>query len=481
MNFKPILLINGMLLSIIAITMLIPAIIDFLADNHEWVSFFISAFLTAFVSICLVLTNQGEIENINIKQALALAVSTMLTMAAFAALPFWLSELNLSYTDAIFESMSGLTTTGSTILVGLDYMPQGILMWRSILQVIGGMYTIVISLTIFPMLQIGGMQIFRTESSEASEKILPRVAQISIAIASVYLLLIVICATALFGLGMSGFDAINHAMTTISTGGFSTHDLSILYFNNQYIEYTIAFFMLLSSLPFVLYIRMLRGDTSSILNDSQVHGFALITAFCIISVVLWLVIVDGFNIESAFRFSTFNIISVISTTGFSSSNYSAWGALTTALFFQLSVIGGCAGSTSGGIKIFRYQVLYHTAKTQISNMIRPHAIFRTRFNGQAISETVVTSVMNYFILFAFCFMCMAIGLSLFGLDYVSSISAAASALANLGPSLGESGGPMGNYSTIATPAKWLLTFGMLIGRLEIFTVLLLFSKYFWRN
>jgi trk system potassium uptake protein TrkH len=481
MNFRPILLVNGMLLSILAIAMLVPAVIDFLADSHEWIIFFISAFLTAFVSICLVLTNQGEIENINTKQAFILTTSTLITVAAFGSLPFWLSDLNLSYTNAFFESMSGITTTGSTILTGLDNMPQGILLWRSILQAFGGMYTIVISLTVLPMLQIGGMQIFRSETFESSEKILPRTAQISIAIASVYLLLIVICATALWVLGMSGFDAINHAMTTISTGGFSTHDLSILYFNNEYIEYTIAFFMLASALPFVLYVRMLRGDTYALYNDSQVRGFTLITGSCIIAVVLWLTIVDGFGIESAARYSIFNVISIISTTGFASSDYGHWGFLTVTLFFQLSVIGGCAGSTAGGIKIFRFEVLYNAAKAQIANMIRPNAIYRPRFNGMAISEGVISSVINYFILFAFCFMVLAVGLSLFNIDYVSAMSAAASVLANLGPALSDSMGPMGNYAQIADPAKWLLIFGMIIGRLEIFTVLVLFSGYFWRE
>jgi trk system potassium uptake protein TrkH len=465
----------------LSILMVIPAVTDILAGNTEWTSFFIAAFLTAFVGICLVLTNQGDVSRINIKQTFLLATSTLLSIAFFGSLPFWFSELNLSFTDSFFESMSGITTTGSTILVGLDDLPPGILLWRSMLQFCGGIYTIVISLTVLPVLQIGGMQIFRSEGSEAPEKVIPRTAQISLAIASVYLMLTTLCGLSLWLFGMDGFDAINHAMTTISTGGFSTHDKSIMYFNSKSIEYTIALFMVLSCIPFVLYVKALRGDLDSIINDSQIRWLLRIIIFCIVVVTTWLVLFDNFDSESAVRYATFNIISIISTTGFASTDYAIWGALTLTLIFQLSVIGGCAGSTTGGIKIFRYQVLYYTSAAQISNMIRPNAVLRPKFNGQAIAESTTSSVMNYFILFAFCFMAIAILLSLFDIDYISAMSSAAANMANLGPGLGDKIGPMGNYSSLADPPKWLLCFAMLIGRLEVFTVLVLFSKHFWKS
>jgi trk system potassium uptake protein TrkH len=280
---------------------------------------------------------------------------------------------------------------------------------------------------------------------------------------------------------MNGFDAINHAMTTVSTGGFSTHDESIIYFKNNSIEYTITIFMLLSSLPFILYVKAIRGDVAALRYDSQVRWFFRVIIFCTAAVIIWLLLADNINFEKATRQSIFNIISIISTTGFVSSDYSVWGPLTTTLLFYLSIIGGCAGSTTGGIKIFRYQVLYRTSASQISNMIRPNAVLRPKFNGQAITESVASSVMNYFILFSFCFMMLTIALSLFDIDYLSAMSSVASNMVNLGPSLGEKVGYMSNYEGIATPAKWILIFSMLIGRLELFTVFILFSKHFWRN
>jgi trk system potassium uptake protein TrkH len=480
-NFRPVLHAIGILLTILAAFMLIPAIFDYMSQDQEWVSFSLSSFITFFVGLSLTLTNKGKAANLNIRQAFVLTSGSWLALVTFAAIPFKFSDMGLSLTDSFFESMSGLTTTGATVLTGLDSLPPGILLWRSILQWIGGIGIIVVALAVLPMLNIGGMQLFRTESSDKSEKILPRTAQISIAIGSVYLLLTVICCILLIWVGMSHFDAINHAMTTVATAGFSTHDQSIAYYNNPKIEYVMSFFMLASGIPFVLYINALQGNIKAFNKDSQVKWFLSIVGLSIVVCSAWLSAYKGLPFSEALRLSTFNIISVTTTSGFASDDYSMWGGFAITLIFLLSVVGGCTGSTTGGIKVFRYQVLYQTAKTQVNHLIQPHAIFRPRFNGKPLSEAITGSVMSYIILFAFSFLVLALILSLCGLDYISSMSGAAATLSNLGPGLGDTLGPTGNYSTVPTPAKWVLSFAMLLGRLEIFTLLVLFSAHFWRD
>ena len=470
-----------MLLSVLAGAMLIPAVFDLMAKDQEWVSFFISSFLTAFVGISLTITNRGDVVNINLRQAFVLTTLSWVSLATFAALPFWFSDHGIGYTDAFFEAMSGITTTGATVLYGLDKMPPGILLWRSLLQWMGGIGIIVLALAVLPMLKIGGMQLFRTESSDKSDKILPRTAQISMATGSVYLLLTVICAIAMWYAGMGEFDAINHAMTTIATSGFSTHDASIGHYDNPTLEYIISIFMVCGAIPFVLYIKTLRGSWTSIIKDSQVQWLLCILFLSIMVVALWLVYSGKYGFADAIRYSVFNITSLVTTTGYASTDYSLWGGFAFTFIFLLSVVGGCTGSTSGGIKVFRYQVLYQTAKAQIDHLIQPHAVIKPRFNGKPIPDAITASVMSFIILFAFSFLVLATLLAMCGLDYESSMSAAASTLANVGPALGDTLGPAGNYSSIPDIAKWLLAFAMLVGRLEIFTVLVLFSPYFWRE
>lgn len=480
-NFRPIFLVNGILLLVLSMAMIVPTLVDYLADNPDWLSFFISSFLTAFIGVLLIFTNQGKGSSLNVRQAFILTASSWTVLAAFAALPFLFSNLDISYTDAFFESMSGLTTTGATVFIGLDQMPPGILIWRSILQWLGGIGIIVVAIAILPMLRIGGMQLFRTESSDKSDKIMPRAAQISFAIASVYFLLTSICAILLWLAGMSEFDAIAHAMTTIATSGFSTHDASIAYFDSAKIEAIITVFMIASGIPFVLYIQALRGHARSIFYDTQVRWFLFIILISIVAITGWLHFHENYELAEAIRYSTFNITSVITTTGFSSDDYSAWGGFAVTTIFLLSVVGGCTGSTTGGIKIFRYQILYQTAQAQINHLIHPHAIFKPRFNKKPVSENITNSVMSFFILFALCFLILAVCLSFSGLDYISSMSASAATLSNLGPALGPILGPSGNYASIPDTTKWLLSFAMLMGRLEIFTILVLFAPRFWRD
>lgn len=480
-NYRPILLVNGTLLCILAAAMLVPALVDLALENPDWKTFMGSCFVTGFLGGSLYLANRGAGEGLTVRQAFVLTASSWLTMAAFSALPLYFSELNLTYTDAFFESMSAITTTGSTVLVGLDQAPPGILLWRSLLQWLGGIGFIVLGIAILPMLQIGGMQLFRTESSDKSEKVLPRAAQIANVIGGIYILLTMIAAIAYWMAGMTGFDAINHALTSLATGGFSTHDASIGYFDNPTIEILVTVFMLMGGIPFILYFQFLRGRHELLFQDTQVRWYMLTFAAITGVVTLWLIWMQNFSFGDSLRYAAFHVASLITTTGYASTDYNSWGNFIIVVMFLLTVVGGCTGSTSGGIKIFRYQVLYSTAKAQIHRLVHPHGVFLPTYNHKPVSEKVTGSVMSFFILFAMCFQIIALGLALTGLDYITSMSAAASALANLGPGLGPVIGPAGNYSSLPDMAKWLMAAGMIIGRLELFTVLVLFTPHFWRD
>lgn len=481
-NYKIIFFIIGILITGLSIAMIIPISIDIGVHTQNCIGFAVSLSLCLFFGVNLILANKNNSQKFRIRETFILTVLSWITLAFFAALPFVFSDLNLSYTDGFFESMSGLTTTGSTVITNLGEASKGILIWRSILQWFGGIGIIVVAIAILPMLKIGGMQLFRTESSDKYDKIMPQSANIAIAISLVYIALTITCTIILWGAGMSVFDAVAHAMTTVATAGFSTHDNSIEFFNNPTIEYTIIVFMILSSLPFVLYIKMFNHGYKAFLMESQACFFIILTALLVLIFTFWLYTTHQYSsIISAFRYAAFNIVSIATTTGFSSDDYSSWGSFAITFIFLISVIGGCTGSTSGGIKIFRVQILYQTAKVQINKLIYPDAVFHIRYNHKLVSENVPSAVMSFLILFILSFLILSIALSLSGFDYLSSMSAAASTLSNLGPALGPTLGPIGNFASLSTPVKWILSFGMLIGRLEVFTVLVLFSSYFWKD
>lgn len=483
LNFRPILYINGILLSILAAAMLIPAIANVFTHSHsiDWRTFCISAFLTAFFGISLILTNRGAIQHFNIRQAFMLTTTAWVLMSIFATLPFVFSNIQASFTDAFFESMSGLTTTGSTIFVGLDHFPQGLLLWRAILQMLGGIGTVVMAITILPWLHIGGMQLFRVESSDQSDKVISRAGQLAISITGVFLLLSLLCAALLWIAGMTPFDAICHALSTLSTGGFSTHDASIGYYHSQSIEAIITLFMIGGAIPFVLYIQAVHGRPFCIFKDSQVRWLLGIIVASTVVMAWWIHHSLLFSPSSAIRQAVFQIVSIVTTTGFHTTDYNTWGNFAIMLCFMLTVFGGCTGSTAGGIKIFRYQVLYQVAKSQLSHLTHPHGIFRPRFNQKPVTDPVINSVLNFFILFAACFLVLTIALSLTKVDFVTSMSAVVTTMANVGPGLGSIIGPHGSFVSLPDTAKWILSLAMLLGRLEIFTVLILLFPQFWRE
>lgn len=479
---RPVFHVIGLLLSVLAATMTLPAIVDWADGNPDWHAFALASALTLFAGIGLALACQpgGRIE-LTVRQTFVLTVTAWIAICAFGALPLVLGQAGLGYPAAFFETMSGLTTTGSTVMVGLDRAPHGVLLWRSLLVLLGGAGIVVMAVAILPFLRIGGMQLFRTESSDRSDKLLPRVSQMAGAIIAVYLLLVLACLAFLWGAGMSFFDALCHAIGAIATGGFANYDSSIGFFRSPAIEVIVTVFMLLGGTTLFLFLRFARRDFRPFRNDTQLHWYFGIFFLFSAGIALWQVAVNDADPLHAIRTSAFSVASILTTTGFATEDYTLWGAFPIACFFFLTFVGGMTGSTAGGIKIFRLQVLCSIARVQIDRLMQPHRVILPIFNGRPIAEPIVFSVLAFLTLYGISFGLIAMGLALFGLDFVTSLSGAAAALGNVGPGLGEVIGPAGNYSTVPDGALWILSFGMLLGRLELLTVFVLFTPAFWRD
>lgn len=481
MDFRPILMIVGSLLATLALVMCVPAVIDAAYGHPDWQVFAAAAGVTMFFGVALALTSTTGVQRLTLRQAFLLTTVAWIALAVFAAVPFIFSERDLSFTDAMFEAMSGLTTTGSTVMINLDHLPPGILLWRSLLQWFGGIGIIVMAIAVLPVLKVGGMQIFRMESSDqSSEKALPRAAQIASAIGVIYLGLTIVWAAAYWLAGMEGFHAINHSMTTIATGGFSTHDKSLGHYGSALIDYIAAAGMVVGALPFILYLRTLQGDFRALGRDPQVQWFLSVLAVIILVTGAWLWLEQGKPLADSFQLATFNLISIITGTGYATDDYSLWGHFALPIFFFIMFIGGCAGSTTCGIKVFRFQVLYAACRTQLHTLLHPHGVFIPYYNRQRISDEVIVSVLSFFFVWFLGFSLLALGLGFLGIDFVTAFSCAATAIANVGPALGTAG-PAATFTHLPDAAKWLMTAGMLLGRLEMFTVIVLFTRAFWRN
>jgi trk system potassium uptake protein TrkH len=397
----------------------------------------------------------------------------------FGAVPF--VGLGLPPADAFFETVSGLTTTGATVITNLDNQPRGILLWRALLQGIGGLGIIVVAILILPFLRIGGMQLFQTESSDRSEKIVPRARQLVASICGVFIGLVLACATVFMILGMTPFDAICHALPTISTGGFSTHDQSFGHFESAALHWAAIFFMICGALPFVLFIKTSRGDAWCLWRDQQVRGILTLLFTASMVLAIWLTLTKHLHFSDAMRLATFNVVSVVTTTGFTSADYASWGPFAVGVFFILLFVGGCSGSTSGGIKIYRLQVASLLTRSHLLHLISPHRIVTLLYNGRRLPEDVPFSVVAFLALYMTTIGLFTVVLTAMGLDLVTALSSAATAVSNVGPGLGEIVGPSGTFATLPTGAKWVLSAAMLLGRLELFTVLVLFRPEFWRS
>lgn len=483
-DLRPVGYVIGLLVAALGASMLVPMSVELYQRTDHWIVFAESAIITSLIGGLMALaTANGMGNRMGLQQTFLLTTGVWLVLPIFGAMPFIFSGLESETTrfvDAFFEAMSGLTTTGATVFTGLDEQPDGVNLWRGILQWYGGIGIIVVAMVFLPELRVGGMQIFKSEGFDTMGKVLPRAAQIAQQISWIYVGLTIACALAYLGVGLEPFEAVMHALTTISTGGFSSRDASFQDFKGAP-EYVAVVFMILSSLPFARYAQIVAGSARPIFRDTQIRAYLATLATVALLLALYRMLGSDVAGEESFREALFNVTSIISGTGYASANYESWGAVAPILFFFLGLVGGCAGSTSCSIKIFRYQILCASIAAQIRKIHVPHGLFTPRFEGRAVGTDVLSSVMSFFVLFLVSMGVLSVLLAMTGLDFTTSVSGAASALANIGPGLGDTIGPMGNFSELNDTAKWLLSAGMLIGRLELLVVYALLTIGFWRN
>ena len=478
---KTVFFITGVLLVVLGIFMLVPYSLQILYQENSH-SFLSSAFVTIFIGVLFILGNLEKDHRLNLQETFLFSTLAWVFVAAFGSLPFALSTLGLSISEAFFESMSGITTTGSTVISNLDSSPKSILLWRAIMQWLGGIGIIVMAIIVFPLLKVGGMQLFKVESSHDAEKIFPRTAEVAKTIISTYLVLTFLCGFFYWVFGMDIFDSVAHAMTTIATGGFSTHTESIGYFKSSNIEIIATIFIILGSIPFISYLKFVRGNSKIFFQDVQIKGLIYLLLISVLIMFLYLFFVNYENsLLDRLRIASFNVVSILSGTGYVTDDFGLWGKFPLIFFLFLMFVGGCAGSTTCGIKIFRLQILLIFFKNQVKKLIYPNSVSVTRYNNQKISDNFITSIIVFIFSYLFLFMLLATLLSITGLDFLSAISGAATSISNVGPGLGDMIGPNGNFKEVSDTSKWLLSFGMLLGRLELFAVLVLFFPSFWKN
>ncbi|WP_445939055.1 TrkH family potassium uptake protein [Pseudomonas sp.] len=471
----------GIFLITLAVSMLTPMLTLLLYSRTDDLNAFLwSSLATAAAGIAMVIPGRPKDAQLRPRDMYLLTTGSWLVVCIFAALPMVLIH-HISYTDAFFETMSGVTTTGSTVLSGLDHASPGLLIWRSMLQWLGGIGFIGMAVAILPLLRVGGMRLFQTESSDWGEKVMPRSHMAAKYILFIYLSLTLIGFLGFWLAGMTPFDAINHAMTSISTGGYSTSDSSLANWSQPAVHWVAVVLMIFGGLPFTLYVATLRGNRKALLKDHQVRGFLgfLLATWLIFGTWLWLNSDNSWL--DAFRIVAVNVTSVVTTTGFALGDYTTWGSFAVLLFFYLTFVGGCSGSTSGGLKIFRFQVAYVLLRANLQQLVHPRAVIKQQYNNHNLDEEIVRSLITFSFFFTITIGVIALGLTLLGLDWVTALTGAATAVCNVGPGLGPIIGPAGNFSSLPDAAKWLLTIGMLLGRLEILTVLVLVTRAFWRH
>ena len=477
-NYKTVFFTLGILQVILGIFMLIPIIAQFIFNELDS-TFFGASIVTIIFGTLFFLSNLDHEKKLNLQQAFLLTALSWLSIAIFGSLPFVFSEIGFSFTNAFFESMSGITTTGSTIISNLEDTPKGILLWRAILQWLGGIGIIVMAITLMPIMNVGGMQLFKISNNDSSEKILPKSKEIALRLIYIYSSLTGLCLLTYKFFGMSFFDSLTHAMTTIATGGFSNYNDSIGFFDSAAIEISSMIFIIMGSLPFIAYIKFLNGNRKIFFSDIQIKSFIKIILLSILILSFYLIIDN--SSEFNFRRTLFNIISILTGTGYVNAEFDSWGNFPLILFLGLMFIGGCAGSTTCGIKIFRIQILYLFISNQLKKIIYPKGIFIVKYDQSPVEDKFIASIISFIYLYLIIFFTITALLSLTGLDFITAISGAATSISNVGPGLGSIIGPNGNFSTLPDISKWILTLGMILGRLELFAILVLFLPSFWRN
>ena len=479
-NYKTVFFTLGVLQIILGISMIIPIIFQIIFNEIDS-SFIGASIITIVFGVLFTLSNLDHQKKLNLQQAFLLTALSWLSIAIFGSLPFIFSDLELNVTDAFFESMSGITTTGSTIITNLNSCPKSILIWRAILQWLGGIGIIVMAITLMPIMNVGGMQLFKISSNDTSEKILPKSKQISQRLIIIYSILTLLCATFYKMFGMSYFDSLTHSMTTIATGGFSNYNQSIGYFQSPSIEVTAIIFIILGSIPFITYIKFLSGNKKIFISDTQIKSFLKIILISIIILFIYLILKNKNISVEVLRQVSFNVVSILTGTGYVTHGFDDWGSFPLIFFLILMFIGGCAGSTACGIKIFRIQILYVFLINQLKKIIYPRGIFIIKYDNNNVDDKFMSSIISFIYLYITIFFIITALLSLSGLDFITSISGAATSISNVGPGLGDLIGPNGNFSLMPDISKWILSLAMILGRLELFAILVLFLPSFWRN
>jgi len=479
-NYKTVFFTLGMLQIILGIFMIIPIIIQNVYGEFDS-SFVIASITTLVFGVLFVISNLDYDKKINLHQAFLLTSLSWITIAIFGALPLFFSKLNLSFTDAFFESMSGITTTGSTIITNLENAPKSILLWRALLQWLGGIGIIIMAITLMPIMNVGGMLLFKVLNTDSTNEILPSSKEISIKLIFIYTILTLLCAFSYKAFGMNVFDSLTHSMTTLATGGFSNYNESIGYFNNNKIEWTAILFIILGSIPFIAYVKFISGNKKIFLSDTQIKTFIKLIVFSIMILFCYLLIKNNNFSLSNIRSISFNVVSILTGTGYVTQEFDKWGSFPLFYFLILMFIGGCAGSTTCGVKIFRVQILYKFILNQLKKVIYPRGIFVIKYENNNVNDKFLASIISFIYLYIIIFFTLTALLSITGLDFVTSISGAATSISNVGPGLGTIIGPNGNFSELPDISKWILSAGMILGRLELFAILVLFLPSFWKN
>ncbi len=479
-NYKTVFFTLGVLLIVLGFSMLVPISIQLIYNEFNS-TFIISSIITITFGALFFLANIDHNKNLSTQQAFLLTALSWVGVAIFGSIPFMFSDLNLSLTDAFFESMSGITTTGATIIDNLSDTPKAILSWRAILQWLGGIGIIVMAITLMPIMNIGGMQLLKISSGDSSEKILPKSKQISLRLVLIYFSLTLLCAFFYKVCGMNFFDSLTHSMTTIATGGFSNYNQSIGFFESAKIEYVSIVFIILGSIPFISYIKFLSGNKKIVFKDEQIKLFFKLIFFSIFILFIYLAIVNKSIFEIQLRAIIFNVVSILTGTGYVTKEFDQWGNFPLIFFLLLMFIGGCAGSTTCGIKVFRVHMLYFFLKNQLLKIIYPRAIINLKYNNDVVQDKLIASIISFIYLYIIIFFMISALLTLTGLNFITAVSGAASSISNVGPGLGNEIGPNSNYSNLPAASKWILSTGMILGRLEIFAILVIFLPSFWRK
>lgn len=481
LNWAPILKVLSVLWLVLAVFMMVPWLVLVIEDDPDARAFALSiGIVLASVAISLLATLRIPI-SLKPWQMFLVTTLSWVSISTLASLPLALGAPQLSITNAVFESVSAITTTGSTVLSRIDQLSDGLKLWRGIMQWLGGIGIIVMGIAILPFLKVGGMRLFHTESSDWSDKVMPKTGGIAKATLGIYCGFTLTAMLAYWLGGMAPLDAVVHAMTSLATGGFANSDASFgAYAQQPHLLWLGSLFMLMGALPFVLYIRVLRGARMALWRDQQVHGLLILLATVCLLLTLWRMWLGTPPFE-ALTHVVFNVVSVVTTTGYASDDYTLWGPMATVAFFYLTFVGGCSGSTAGGMKIFRFQVAMLLLVSQLRFLNHSSGVFVSRYNGQTLTDEITRGVVAFSFFFFLTIAGLALGLSLMGLDFITALSGAATAVANVGPGLGDIIGPSGNFIPLPDAAKWLLCVGMLMGRLEILTVLVLLTPMFWRR